>query len=91
MIVLRRLSKDGLIEFRSYLSRVSAGVVESPPRELLEDPRTSETAPVTPDLTDVQFESKRAAAVWLGFTLARLAQMTRLLVCRYTPGCEERA
>lgn len=65
MIELRRLSHDGLIEFRSYLSRVSDGAVESPPRELLEDPRTSEAAPVTPDLTDVQFESKRAAAVWL--------------------------
>jgi len=72
MATVRKLTETGLARFRAYLERASGGVVEPPPRELLDDLEHTEALRGGAEVESLGFASKHVAAEYLTRQLAVL-------------------
>jgi len=69
---VRRLTKNGIEEFRKYLSSLRSGSTSDPSNKLLIDPDTSESVPGTAEVERRTFETRLDVAKYLDEALSGL-------------------
>ena len=69
---VRRFTKNGIEEFRKYLSSLRSGSISDPSNELLIDPDTSESVPGTAEVKRRTFETRLDVAKYLDEALSAL-------------------
>jgi len=69
---VRRLTENGIEEFRKYLSKLRSGSTADPPHELLTDPDASEPVPGSARVEKLIFDTRLDAARYLDEDLSGL-------------------
>ncbi len=69
---VRRLTENGIEEFRKYLSKLRSGSTTDPPHELLTDPDASEPVPGIARVEKLIFDTRLDAARYLDEVLSGL-------------------
>jgi hypothetical protein len=69
---VRRITQNGIEEFKSYLSNLRSGSAAAPPHELLTDPDASEPVPGSARVEQMTFHTRLDAAKYLDEVLSGL-------------------